>query len=878
MVKRIIGIFLLLWTLPALVFAEDMVHVALLPFEVHAPQQNDFLRNRLPELLESQLSQEGVTASFVSPETMPGEAQGWVGDGRLGSFGEKLGVDFVVTGSFNRIENWFSLDVKVVPSDPMRMPYYFYVEGQGLENLLDRVRQLARQISDKIFERKKNVRIAIIGNKRIESEAIKRVIQAREGGLFSKQELSNDLKRIYNMGYFRDVRVETTDVPGGEAITFYVQERPIIRHIEIKGNQVFNDDTIRETLDIKTGAILNIHNMQNNIRLIEDLYKKKGYHNVQVTFETVPLEQNQADLIFNIEEGEKVLIKEIIFEGNEVYNSGELKDLMKTSEKGFFSWLTSSGELDPEVLDQDIAKIAAYYHNHGYIQAKVGDPHITYRDEGIYIKIKIEEGPQFGIGKVTVEGDLIQPEDELLSLIEIQKEKVYSREVIRKDVLTLLDLYEDAGYAYADIVPRIDEDPVRLKVDIAYVINKGKLVYFEKIIITGNTKTRDKVIRRELKVHEQERFSGKDLKQGTRNLYRLDYFEDIKVTTSKGSSDDKINLHVDVKEKPTGMFSFGGGYSSVDRLFVMGSISQRNLFGRGQTLMLKVITGGRSTTYNVSFTEPWLFDTPLSAGFDLYDLSMDYDTYEKKSVGGRLRFGYRMTDYTGVSFYYGYEDAEIRDVHDDAARVIKDIEGGFRSSSVTGIIRRDSRDRIFNPTEGSDNSLSIEWAGGPFGGDAAFTKYIADSGWYFPLLWGTVGALHGKIGFATENGGGKLPVYERFFLGGMNSVWGFDWREIGPKDPDTGDEIGGNKMIQFNAEFLFPLIKDAGLMGLLFYDAGQAYDNDESIALGEVRESVGYGVRWYSPLGPIRLEYGYILDREPGERKGRWEFSIGTAF
>ncbi len=414
--------------------------------------------------------------------------------------------------------------------------------------------------------------------------------------------------------------------------------------------------------------------------------------------------------------------------------------------------------------------------------------------------------------------------------------------------------------------------------DIAYAINKGKLVYFEKIIITGNTKTRDKVIRRELKVHEQELFSGKDLKQGTRNLYRLDYFEDIKVNTSKGSSDDKINLHIDVKEKPTGMFSFGGGYSSVDRLFAMGSISQRNLFGRGQTLMLKVMTGNRSTTYNISFTEPWLFDIPLSAGFDLYDLNMDYDTYEKESIGGRLRFGYRITDYTRTSLYYGYEDAEIRNVEEDAARVIRDMEGEFRSSSVTGIISRDSRDRIFNPTEGSDNSLSIEWAGGPFGGDAAFTKYVADSGWYFPLFWGTVGVLHGKIGFATENGGGKLPVYERFFLGGMNSVRGFDWREVGPKDPKTGDEIGGNKMIQFNAEFLFPLIKDAGLMGLLFYDAGQAYDNGESIALGEVRESVGYGIRWYSPLGPIRLEYGYILDREPGERKGRWEFSIGTAF
>ncbi len=310
----------------------------------------------------------------------------------------------------------------------------------------------------------------------------------------------------------------------------------------------------------------------------------------------------------------------------------------------------------------------------------------------------------------------------------------------------------------------------------------------------------------------------------------------------------------------------------------MTSISQRNLFGRGQSLTLKASTGKRTTLFNLSFTEPWLFDTPLSAGFDLYNQERDYDTYDKKSVGGRLRLGYRIADYTRTSFYYGYENADIRDVDNDAAQVIKDMEGEFISSSITGIVKRDSRDRMFNPTEGSDNRLSVEWAGGPFGGDIAFTKYVGESGWYFPLFWNTVGMLHGKAGFVTENRGGILPVYERFFLGGMNSVRGFDWRDVGPEDPATGDKIGGDKMIQFNVEFLFPLIKDAGLMGLLFFDAGQAYDNGEDINLSDVRESIGYGIRWYSPLGPMRLEYGYILDRKSGENKGRWEFAIGTAF
>ncbi|MFH1674706.1 MAG: outer membrane protein assembly factor BamA [Pseudomonadota bacterium] len=877
MVKRIIGIFLLFWSLPCLLSAKEIVHVAILPFEVHAPEQVDFLRNKLPELLETQLSKEGISVTLPSPETLA-EEEDISGDNQLRSFGEKLGSDFVITGSFNLIGSRFSLDIKAISSSAMRLSHHFYVEGEGLENLLDRVQELAKQISNKIFERKKIVRITIVGNRRIESEAIKKIIKAKEGGLFSKKELSDDLKRIYSMGYFNDIRVKATDIPGGKAVTFRVKEKPIIRHIKIKGNIVLTDDKIKEALDIKTGSILNIHKVYNNIEMIEGLYKEKGYHNVRVTFKTESLKADRADLVFAIEEGAKALIKEIIFEGNDAYGSDHLQGLMKTSEKGFFSWLTSSGELNREVLDQDITKIAAYYHNNGYIQAKVAEPNIIFEDDHIYIKIKIEEGLKFGIGKVTVEGDLIKPEDELLSLIAINKAKIYNREVIREDILTLLDVYSDAGYAYADVVPRINEDLARQEVDIAYTITQGGPVYFEKIIITGNTKTRDKVIRRELKVYEQELFSGKRLKQGSRNLYRLDYFEDIKVNTSKGSGDDKMNLHIDVKEKPTGAFSFGGGYSSVDHAFLMASVSQRNLFGRGQSLILKATTGKRTTLFDLSFTEPWLFDTPLSAGFDLYNQERDYDTYDKKSVGGRLRLGYRITDYTRTSLYYGYEQADIENVEALAAQEIKDMEGEFISSSVTGILRRDSRDRVFNPTEGSDNSLSIEWAGGPLGGDIAFTKYVGESGWYFPLFGNTVGMLHGKAGFVTENGGGILPVYERFFLGGMNSVRGFDWRDIGPEDPETGDKIGGDKMIQFNAEFLFPLIKDAGLMGLLFFDAGQAYDNGEDINLSDVRESVGYGIRWYSPLGPMRLEYGYILDRKYGEDKGRWEFAIGTLF
>jgi len=595
-----------------------------------------------------------------------------------------------------------------------------------------------------------------------------------------------------------------------------------------------------------------------------------------VDYDLKQLEHNQADLEFIIEEGKKVQIKKIMFEGNNAFGSNKLKGLMRSSEKGFFSWLTSSGELNIEDLNQDIAKLSAFYNNNGYIQAKIGEPQIEYKDKWIYITIKIDEGPQFKVGKVDIEGDIVLSKEELSRKLKINKEEFFNREVVRNDVLALTDIYSDEGYAYAEIMPRIDKDFDQLMLNIIYVIKKGKQIYFEKIIIAGNTKTRDKVIRRELKVYEEELFSGRRLKRGVRNLYRLDFFEDIKVNTIKGSSDDRMILKIDVSEKPTGTFSFGGGYSSVENMFLMASISQRNLFGRGQTLKLKGEIGGRTNKYALSFIEPWLFDIPLSAGFDLYNVDRDYDSYDKNSIGGSIRFGYPIYDFTRLYLSYKYEIGDISDIDANASRSIWEMEGKNILSSISTTLRYDSRDRVFNPTEGQNHSISAEYAG--IGGDIGFIKYLAKAGWHIPLFWGTVGFLHSEIGFINENSGKLLPDYERFYLGGMNSMRGFDWHDIHATDA-VGAEIGGEKYIQFNIEYIFPLIKKAGIVGVIFYDTGNVYGSGENIELGELRESAGFGFRWYSPIGPIRLENGYILDPEEGEDTGsRWDFTMGGAF
>ena len=719
------------------------------------------------------------------------------------------------------------------------------------------------------------IQVVVEGNQRIEDDAILRVTRAKTGAPYDEALLSEDLEAIYKMGWFDDVRVAVEPSAQGNTVIFTVQEKPTIREIRFSGNVAVDDDTLKENVDISSGSILNVFIVRRNMKIIESLYKDKNYHNVNVAFEVEPLENNQANLSFTIEEGKKVRIKTISFDGNSAYDPETLKKNMETDEKGFFSWLTSSGELNREELQQDVYRLSAFYQNSGYAEARVGEPEIEYEGEWIYILIKINEGPRFKMGQVDLAGDFIEPEATLLQTISVSDQAYFNRDAIRQDVLALTDVYADKGYAHADVFPEVHTDPDSLTVDITFHITKNDPVFFERINISGNTKTRDKVIRRELKVFEQELYSSKRLKRSVADLFRLDYFEDVKVNPRPGTADDRMILDIEVVEKPTGTFTFGGGYSAVDKLYVMASVSERNFLGRGQILELAVQTGGSSRQYTFGFTEPWLFDMPLSAGVDGYRMERDYDDYDRESTGGALRMGYPLFDFTRGYVKYAYDVSRITNISPIASPYI--YPGRNTESSVSVSLVYDSRNRQFNPSEGSKHSITLKYAG--LGGNIGFTKMTAESGWYFPLFWGTVGFLHGEGGLIWDRSDKYLPDYERFYLGGINSVRGFDWREISPVIGDD-IEIGGTEFVQFNAEFLFPIIKDAGLVGLFFYDAGNAWapDNDDAESDSGLRDSFGFGIRWYSPMGPLRLERGYIIDPQPGEGSGRWEFSMGGSF
>ncbi len=883
---RILAVFsitflLLLQGVPATAAGAESERIAVLPFKIHMQRPMEHLVEGMQAMVIARLAREGF--DLIDPEVLKKTDLSRIPLSDLDLIreeGRDNDIDWVAGGSLTQIGENVSLDVTIVPIAPEKRAFTVFVTGDSIDELPEIIDSAAVRVKSRIMGIALIASLTVSGNKRVESNAILAVVESREGMRFDPEALNRDLRSVYEMGFFEDVQIEAEDVPGGKTVTFKVSEKQSIGKILFKGNKKVEQKDLNKVLGIREYSILNRRDIKDSIERLREYYHGEGFYNVEIRERIEDLPNNEVALTYIIDEGKKVYIRKIQFKGNITVDSDEIKDVMDTSEKGFFSFLTNSGQLDRKKLESDVTKIKSFYYNNGFVKAQVGEPVISYgEDERLIVTITINEGPRYTMGNVSIAGDLIKDAEELYGAVKITEEEVYNREVIRSDVMRLNDIYADEGYAFADISPEIKEDDEKHTVDITYRISKGEKVRFERIEISGNQKTRDKVIRRELKVVEGGYYSGKKMKRSVQNLFRLGFFEDVEVDTRRGSGDDKMILDIGIKEGATGMFSLGVGYSSVEKTIGMMEIAQNNLFGRGQSLSAEASLSTVSTKYNISFTEPWLFDKPLSAGIDLFNWEYEYDEYTKDSSGGRLRLGFPLgPEFTTGAVTYMYDDAEISDIEETAAQVIKDMEGQNVTSSLTFGVKRDSRDRYFNATSGSINTLTIEYAGGFLGGDNYFTKYKARTAWFFPFIWDTAFSVQGRWGYVKQRSGGQLPVYEKFTLGGMNSVRGFDYGAISPLDPETGDKIGGEKMMVYNFEFRFPLQREQGVWGVVFFDAGNVFTEDEEWTFKGIRMGAGAGIRWITPIAPLRLEWGYNLNRKPGEDASNWEFTLGTPF
>jgi outer membrane protein insertion porin family len=645
--------------------------------------------------------------------------------------------------------------------------------------------------------------------------------------------------------------------------------------IDFQGNKEIETDTLKEKITIAPGAIANYFLIKDNVESILSHYQSEGFFHVTVLPVIREVSEDAVSITFQIDEGPEVKIKKITIEGNQYVSDKEIKKTMKTKKRWFLSFLTGSGIYKKEDMSADLERVKVLYHSKGFIDVTVSDPELTLgpKRKKLYIKFSVSEGEQYSVGEVAFSGNTVFDSSKLYEQVETASGRIFNRTALRSDIDMVLDLYTEKGYATADMRPKIEVKREEKLVNINFFIVEGDIFRIGQIKISGNTKTRDKVIRREMRLDEGDIYNSQLLKRSYQRITNLNYFETIELNPRPLVREKMIDIDLNVKEKMTGMITIGGGYSSIDKFIVTGEINQTNLFGKGLYLKLKADLSAVRTNYNLSITDPWFMDRPISASFNVYNEEFEFPDYDKKATGGSIGFGKELSEYVRGNITYRLEDVEITNIEEGASSIVKDQEGQRITSSISPSLWRDTRDNHLDPTRGSKNTIYTTVAG--LGGDNYFVKSLFDSLWYFPFKWGTTFSLRGRIGYANGFSGRDLPLYERFYVGGINTVRGLGFGEAGPRD-ENGEVIGGEQELIFNAEFIFPIEKNIRLKGVVFFDAGKSDDSFKDVI--DLRTTAGAGGRWMSPFGPIRIEWGYNIDKKIDEGSSKIEFAMGGVF
>lgn len=738
--------------------------------------------------------------------------------------------------------------------------------------------------------------IEIVGNKSISANTIISKMKTKIGSLYLENVTSDDIKRLYLLGYFSDIKVETQDYKDGIKLIITVVERPVIEKISFEGirHLYTKEDRLRELINLKSKEkqYLDYPKLKEDCLSLKKLYEKKGFSDCKVDYKVdINKETNQANITFVVSEGRRVRITKIIVEGNKHYSTRRILRLMKTKR----AWALNPGILKDEVLLEDIERLNSFYKKEGFADVKI-DYNITPdpKRPNLLLTIKIEEGKKYLVGDIKIQGNRALKDGDIRpKLKECITGKVFSQEALKQDIANIQGVYFDRGYIFARVDAVTSLNPATGCVDVVYTIVENEIAYVDKIKIRGNIKTKDIVIRRELRIHPGDKFDGDKLRRSKERLQNLGFFEEISYDTESTDIPNKRDLIVEVKEAKTGAFSFGGGYSTVDQFVGFIEVEQKNFdwknfpyfTGDGQDLKLRASFGTVSDSYTLSFTEPWIFDYPLSFGFDLYKTTHQRESdvgygYDEDRTGGDIRFGREISEYVTANLMYRYERIDISNIPTTATDDLKKEEGKNSISSMEFGLTYDSRDSVFNPTKGYFLSGSLECAGGPFSGDKDFFKFFGRASKYFPLFRGSVLEFMGRMGLADPYGDSKeIPIYERFFAGGAYTIRGYEERKVGPIDTATKDPLGGESMLIGNIEYTYPLFDF--LRAAVFFDTGNVWKKMNDLGNGNFKSSFGLGVRIKTPIGPIRLDYGIPLNKEPGEETksdGRFHFSVSRGF
>jgi outer membrane protein insertion porin family len=762
--------------------------------------------------------------------------------------------------------------------------------------------------------------VEIAGNKRVDEAAIRVRLEVEAGSAFDEAKIDADIRSLYAMGFFRNITASLEDRVGQQVLIYRVEERPFVRDVEIAGNDEIDEDELEAMIRVRPNTILDPEKARAGIAEVKKAYEKKGYLDADVSYDTTQVgDSDEVVVTFRIDEREPVRIEEIVLEGNEAIGDRKLKGVLATSERGLLSFLTGAGNLDREVLQTDAERLTAYYYENGYIDVRVDEPQIERKEDGLVVTFKVEEGEAYHFGEVTVVGETLEGLEAADFDLESEQGEVFRPSKLRRDMNLVTELYGDRGYAFVNVTPDTRINAAEKTVDVGFRVVRGPEVFIDRIEVTGNTKTLDKVVRREMELEEQGKFSGTKLRRSQERIQRTGFFQDVNITTRKADREDRLDVLVDVREGNTGTFSAGAGISSASEFLFNVSLSEINLFGRGQRLLLQADIGTIRRNLTLSLTEPYLFDTQVTAGVDIFNWELQFDEFTRGGTGGGIRFLYPFEALgldaldlglfavplidTRLGLEYRIEQAEISGVSIDASSVIRAEQGTRLTSAVIPRIFRDTRNHPFDPTRGSLQDLSFETAG--LGGDSKFMKLESRARWYVPIWqsesFGDLTYSTGwNFGYGVGYGGEReLPLFERYFPGGINTVRGFRVRSMGPRVPvydqfledgtecplgvkDCGrliryDVIGGSHQLIVNNEIIFPLVRSLGLKGVVFFDAGNAFSAAEGIDVNELRLAVGAGIRWLSPIGPLRIEVGFPINEREGDDTQIVQFSFGGA-
>ncbi|EPR37475.1 Outer membrane protein assembly factor yaeT [Desulfovibrio sp. X2] len=875
----------------------DAPRLLILPFAVNAGPDLAYMRDSLPKLLSDKLKEQGfeVVSQDETANLVKSKGATTFDDKTIRELTLLAKAQDAVYGTFSQIGDTLNLDLRIVDGFGAKPDQTVSVTKKGLINVLPAVEEAAQHVRMALMHKDVIAEVTVEGLKYLDPDVVLMRVKMQKGDIYDPQTANNDLREVFNLGYFDDVKIEVQDEPEGKKVIFKVQEKPRIAAISVQGTDAVSDSDILEVMGTKTGSVLNLKILSDDLNKIRALYKSKGYYLAEVTYHLDESQKGTARLVLDVKEGQKLYIRKITIKGAHQLDEDDLKGELALSERGMFSWITGSGILKEEMLDRDAAVLEAYYANRGFIDAKVAPPTVEYKEDGIYITFTVEEGDRYKVGTVNIEGDLIEPKEKLLEhtkLDDLAKDDDYfDRSVLRDDLHRLNEFYANFGYAFAktEVQSEVDRDAKRI--NITYEIQKEQKVYIRRVLVEGNSKTRENVIRREMLLGDGDKFSGQKLSRSSERLNKLGYFKTVDIETVPTGDPALMDLKVKVEEKPTGSVSAGVGYSSVDQFFVGATVQEKNLFGRGYTLAVSGTLGGVSQNSTVTFINPSVNDTKWSWSNSIYLRKYNWDDYEQSTIGGRTGVSYPIGEYTRVSAGYSLERFDIYDIDDDSAALLKEFKGVNWSSTVDVGATRDTTDDNFMPTKGTVNKVNMYYDGGPLGGTTSFVKYVYSSHWFTKLFAGTIFHVHGQIGYVGENvNGDDVPPWERFYLGGIDTVRGYSGNKISPRDAASDDRIGGNKELFFNVEYFFPIAKELNIWGLTFFDMGNAWDDGQSFFYDTKQEggsnlplgmykSVGLGMRWNSPFGPLRIEYGYPLDKlSHSSSTGRIEFKIGGAF